>query len=155
MQTTKKNLFDKVAKLARTVKQDFKEKGLVVPVRLPNGNIQVGDFVIVKSKHQYFVRDKKDQNLVGPLNLAQTAAVIANDLALGRQVDLVLVRNDAWYGYRDFDEQVAINIAEHARKDKDYDRADFSQYKAQIAQEQKLQYKKSIELRYSKLCKLA
>ena len=155
MQTTKKNLFDKVAKLARVVKQDFKEKGLVVPVRLSNGNIQVGDFVIVKSNHQYFVRDKKDQNLVGPLNLAQTAAVIANDLALGRHIDLVLVRNDAWYGYREFDEQVAINIAEHARKDRDYDRADLSQYKAQIAQEQKLQYKKSIELRYSKLCKLA
>lgn len=154
MQTTKKNLFDKVTKLARTVKQDVKDKGLVVPVRLPNGNIQVGSYTIVKSNHQYFVRDKGNRNLAGPLNLAQTAAVIANDLALGRKLDAVLIRNDAWYGYREFDEQVANNIAEHARKEKDYDRAELSQYKATLAQEQKLEYKKNVDLRYSKLCKL-
>jgi hypothetical protein len=154
MQANPKNLFDQFTKLARNVKQDFKNKGLVVPSRLPNGDIQVGTYVINRKNHLYYIRDKNQQLQAGPLNLAQTAVVVANDLALGRGVDATMVRNDAWYGYREFDEQIATHIADVARKEKDYNRAEISQHKAVIAQEQKLQYKRSIDTRYNKLCKL-
>lgn len=154
MQTTEKLLFEKVAKLAHNVKQDFKNKGLVVPTRLPNGNIQVGNFVIARLNHQFFVRDKKGKNVIGPLNLAQTAVLIANDLALGRIPDPQVLDADTWYGYKAFDEEVSTNIAERARKEQDHDRADLSQYKASVAHQLKLQYKKGIEMRFNKLCKL-
>lgn len=153
MQANQKNLFEQFSKLARNVKQDFKTKGLIVPSRAANGEIQVGDFTIFKRDHRYYVRNNKE-TVAGPLNLAQTAVLVANDLALGKHIDTVLVRNDTWYGYREFDERVANNIVEQALKEKDYDRADLSRYKAILAQEQKLQYKKSIESRYNKLYRL-
>lgn len=149
-----KNLFEKFSKLAKSVKQDFKNKGLIVPTRLQNGDIQVGDCRIVKLNHAYYVRSKSGNDLAGPLNLAQTAILVANDIALGRLPDPTIINNDLWYGYKAFDEQVATNIANHARKGHDIDRAEFNQYKATIAHQQKLYYKKGIDSRYNKLCNL-
>jgi len=154
MQITEKNLFEKFQKLAKTVKQDFAKKGLVVPARLKDGSIQVGPYIIVKKDNAYYVNNKRNDPVVGPINLAQTAVVVANDLALGRWPDIALMHNDKWYGFKAFEEQVANNIAESARKKKDVDRADFSLYEASVALSQKLYYKKSIDARFNKLCKV-
>ena len=154
MQITEKNLFDKFQKLARHVKQDFAKKGLVIPARLKDGSIQVGPYIIVKKDNAYYINNKHNEPVVGPVNLAQTAVVVANDLALGRWPDITIMNNDKWYGYKAFEEQVANNIAEQARKKKDIDRADFSLYEASVALAQKLNYKKSIDARFNKLCKL-
>jgi len=154
MQITEKNLFEQFQKLAKSVKQDFAKKGIAVPARRKDGSIQVGQFVIVKEHNAYYIKNSNNSVIEGPLNLAQTAVVIANDLALGRWPDTGLIRNDQWYGYKAFEEQVANNIADLASKKKDADRADFSRYEAGIALSQKLQYKKSIDARFNKLCKL-
>ena len=154
MPIKEKHLFEQFEKLAKTVKTDFKKKGLVVPVQHRDGSIQIGVFTIKKKDSAYFVTGKNNDTIVGPLNLAQTAILVANDLALGRWPDPTLLNNDQWYGYKAFAEASANSVADRARKDKDLDRADFSQYKAAVAAEQKLSFKKLIDQRYNKLCKL-
>jgi hypothetical protein len=154
MQITEKNLFEKFQKLAKSVKQDFAKKGIAVPTRRKDGSIQLGNYIIVKENNSFYIKDNNNTVIEGPLNLAQSAVVIANDIALGRWPDTNILHNDQWYGYKEFEEQVANNIADLARKKKDTDRADFSRYEAGIALSQKQQYKKSIDARFNKLCKL-
>lgn len=154
MPITEKHLFEKFTKLANAVRQDFKQKGIVLPSQQKDGSIQIGTYNIKKKDSAYYVKDKNDHTVVGPLNLAQTAVVVANDLALGRWPDHKLIDSDRWYGYKAFAEQSALYIASSARKQQDVDRADFNQYKAAIAASEKLTYKKTIDSRFNKLCKL-
>lgn len=154
MPITEKHLFDQFSKLAKKVKQDFKNKGLVVPTQKKDGTIQVGDFTILKKNHVFYIANKYGEPIVGPLNLPQTAVITANDLALGRWPDVKIIDCDKWYGYKAFEEQVATNLAEKARKSHDADRADFSLYEASVAANRKAGYKKSIDARFNKLCKL-
>ena len=154
MPITEKHLFDQFSKLAKKVKQDFKNKGLVVPVQKKDGSIQIGDYTILRQNHSFYIANKHGQSIVGPLNLAQTAVVTANDLALGRWPDVKIIDCDKWYGYKAFEEQVATNLAEKARKQQDLDRADFSLYEASVAASRKAYYKKSIDARFNKLCNL-
>lgn len=153
MPITEKHLFEKFTKLANAVRQDFKQKGIVLPSQQRDGSIQIGTYNIKKNNSAYYIKDKNNHTVVGPLNLAQTAVVVANDLALGRWPDQTIINSDRWYGYKAFDEQSALYIAESARK-QDADRADFSLYRAAIAAEQKQTYKKTIDSRFNKLCKL-
>jgi hypothetical protein len=155
MPIKEKHLFEQFEKLAKNVKTDFKKKGLVVPVQNRDGTIQIGVFAIKKKDSAYYVTGRNGDAMAGPLNLAQTAILVANDLALGRWPDPKLIDSDTWYGYKAFAEASANSVAERARKDNDADRADFSQYKAAVAAEQKLSFKKVIDQRYNKLCKLS
>jgi hypothetical protein len=155
MLTSEKILFDKFSKLARNVKQDFRNKGIVLPSKLQDGSIQVGTYLVTKKDSFFYVKDKNNLCIAGPLNLAKTAIVIANDLALGRALDYNLVERDKWYGYKLFDEQTAIHVADRARKDRDYDRSDYSLYKASLAAEKKKSYKRDIDLRFNKLYKIS
>ena len=154
MQTTEKKLFERFEKLAKSVRLDFKKKGIIIPVQEKDGKIRVGEYVIDKKNTVYYISNKRGAVIIGPLNLAQTAVVVANDLALGRWPDHTLLDNDQWYGYKMFAELSAIHVAECASKKNDPDRADFSRYKATIACEQKLSYKKAIDSRFNKLCNL-
>lgn len=154
MPLTEKHLFEKFEKLAYAVKQEFKSKGIIIPTRRRDGTIQIGDYIIVKKDPFYFVKNSRGIAVAGPLNLAQTAIVVANDLALGRWADEKLMNTDLWYGYKVFEEQAATARAERAYKDKDADRGDLSSYKAATACEQKLYHKKSIDSRFDKLYKL-
>ena len=155
MPLSEKTLFEKFEKLAKTVKQDFRNKGLVIPVKKSDGSIQIGDFLIKRENSFYYVLSSKHNQVVeGPYNLAKTAILVANDLALGKWPDPVLVQNDTWYGYKEFDEQVAQTNAEKARKAHDLDRADFSLYKASVASERKVVYRKIVESKFNKLYKL-
>jgi hypothetical protein len=154
MQPTEKKLFEKFAKLANSVKQDFKRKGIVLPSQQKDGSIQIGTYNVKKKDSAYYIRDRRGQVVLGPLNLAQSAVVLANDLALGRWPDHKILDSDKWYGYKDFAEQAALHVAESARKHKDTDRVDFNLYKAAVASEQKRYYRKCIDSRFAKLCKL-
>ena len=154
MPLTEKNLFEQFEQLAQAVKQEFKSKGIVLPTQQKNGSIRIGTYSVVKRTGAYFIKNSRDRDVVGPLNLAQTAIIIANDLALGRWVDDQLIENDKWYGYKAFAEQAATACATKASKDKDPDKVDYILGKAAIACEQKLFYKKNIDSRFNKLCKL-
>ena len=150
MQTTEQ-LFDQFTKLAKSVKKDVAKKGISIPFRQANGDIRIGKYIIAKKNELFFISEINGELLYGPLNLAKTAVVIANDLALGKKVDRTIVQNDRWFGFKAFEEQVANNIANNQT---DFDIANLNRYKANIALSQKQQYKQSIDTRYYNLCKL-
>ena len=154
MPLTEKHLFEKFEKLAHAVKQEFKSKGIMIPSRRKDGSIQIGNYFISKKDVFYFIKNSRGIIVTGPLNLAQTAVVVANDLALGRWPDAKLIDTDRWYGFKEFEEQSANARADRAYKDKDSDKGDLSLYKAATACEQKLHYKKTIDSRFDKLYKL-
>ena len=150
MQTTEQ-LFEQFTKLAKSVKKDVAKKGIVVPSRQLNGDIQVGSFIISKRNDLFYITHLDGEQIIGPLNLAKTAVVLANDLALGKRLDYTLVDKDKRFGYKAFEEQLANNIADHQQ---DVDLAELNRYKENNALTQKQQYKQSIDERYDKLCKL-
>jgi len=154
MPQTEKHLFEKFEKLAHAVKQEFKSKGMIIPSRRRDGVIQIGEYFISKKDPFYFIKNTRGIIVAGPLNLAQTAIIVANDLALGRWADTKLMDTDRWYGFKAFEEQVAQARADKAYKDKDADRGDLSLSKAVTAGERKVFYKKSIDSRFDKLYKL-
>jgi hypothetical protein len=154
MPKTKPQLFKRIEKLADTVKQEFKTKGVVIPHQRKDGTIQIGSFTINKKQGVYWIKDYGGYTVAGPINLAQTAAVLANDLALGRMLDTDLLNQDQWYGYKEFDEQLSTTHAESAFKRNDIDHAVNSLYRAKIAGEQKLSYLRPIDYRFAKLRKL-
>lgn len=148
------HLYKKIEKLANTVKEEFKTQGVVIPRKLKNGVIQIGTYTIHKTQGIFWIKDYGNQPVAGPINLAQTAAVLANDLALGRMLDTDLLNSDRWYGYKEFDEQSGNAQAESAFKKNDIDRAINGLYRAKIASEQKLRYLRPIDSRFAKLRKL-
>jgi hypothetical protein len=151
MQKINPQLFEKIERLANTVKQEFKQKGLAIPHKNRDGSVQMGDFIITKHDSSFWIRHVLGYDVAGPINLAQTAAVIANDLALGRAVDLKLLTSDKWYGYKAFDVQACQIHVASALKKKDYDKADYNISRIDLAQEQMLYYKRPIDSRFAKL----
>jgi hypothetical protein len=150
-----RNLFDKIEDLAITIKQEFKRKGFVIPSQHKDGSVQIGGYFIVKKDDGYWINNRHGNAVEGPLNLARTAIVVANELALGKWVDTDLITKDRWYGFKAFDERVAnAKIIQAINRD-DNDRADVNRIRAVIAREQKLHYKKDIDSRFAKLRKLA
>jgi hypothetical protein len=135
-------LFEDVKYLASKVKTDLKGKGFVVPAKSKDGSVLVGDYTITKRDDGFYVM-KSSKTIYGPINLAESAIVTANNLALGKQVDHNLLDNDKWFGYKKFDEEVSLHGAKVCKR-KDPDRADMLLVKAELAKLQKNQYKQSI-----------
>ena len=153
-QTIPKELFSKVEELAQKVKSDLQRKGLVVPIKNPDGTINLGSFKIVHKDHQFYIVDRRNEIVVGPMNLAQTAILVANDLALGRIVDNTLINSDKWFGWKSFDEEsyqrsARINIKKH-----NIEQAEIFLTRADIAKQQKNQWKRTIIDKFERLRKV-
>lgn len=140
-------IFEQVRDLADQVKHDLKKKGLVVPAKDSNGNVVVGDYRIIKKDIFYYVYNKRNQAVTPPLNLAQTAIVIANKLALGYYVDDALVKIDRDYGYKAFDEENFTRSAER----KGFVEGDVSRIRADIARREKDRFKSQIMTEFNRL----
>ena len=154
MQKTKEQLskkFEKLSTLATAIKLEFKGKGIVIPTLTKEGNTQIGNYIIKKQNGAFYIYDIKNREVAGPINLARTALVTANDLALGKWVDSELLNNDKWYGYKSFEEQASTLRATRALQQNDIERYDLSASKATNALSAKLYYKQSIDSRYTKL----
>jgi len=149
--TIPKTLFDKVEKLAQKVKHDLRDKGLIVPVKNSDGSINVDLFRITKQDNFYYVVNHKNQIVVGPINLAQTAIILANDLALGRLVDPVVINNDKWFGYKSFDEELHQRSARISLKKHNTEQAEMHFTRAEIAKQKKIYWKKTIADRFNQL----
>ena len=154
MTKTSAQLLDSVEKLAKTVKQEFKQKGIVIPSRDRQGNVVIGKYTVVKHRGFYSITNARGTEVIKHINLAETAAVIANDLALGRWADTALLNSDKQYGWKSFEEQNAKYVAEVAIKNKDYNKAELCLEKAQTAFNQMAFHKKTIDSRFNKLRKL-
>jgi hypothetical protein len=154
MKKISKDLHRKIEKLAQEVKDKLKKSGIVVPEKNTNGSISLGKFIVDKdSQGFYTVSNYHGESIAQQINLPQTAALVANNLALGKSIDKRLLTIDAKFGYAGFDEQAHRRSAERYFKVKDYDRAEIMLNKALIAAQKKESYHTSIKQDFEKLLK--
>jgi hypothetical protein len=135
--------------VARGIKQDLKNKGFVVPIKNRDGSISVDNYTIYKNKLGFYeIKNAIGDTVVDYINLPQTAALIANNLALGKWVDDRILDLDRQYGYSLFKEQQAKRIIDNR---KDWDRVDIMQTKLSIHSQKKISAKNSIMFSFEKL----
>jgi hypothetical protein len=150
-----KIVVERVERIARKVKEDLRQSGFVIPVNNRDGSISVDNYKIVKDKSGFYsIRDRDNDIIVKQINLPQTAAVLANKLALGRGIDTEILVTDREYGYNLFEELLSKQISENSIIKKDYDRAEIMSTKLKIAAYKKTEAKKKIIYSFEKLRKL-
>jgi hypothetical protein len=147
-------LYQKVTTLALEVKNNLRRKGFVVPTVLKDGTVDVDGYRIVKANGLYEIKNQINDSVVAQINLPQTAALLANDLALGKWLDTDLVARDRYYGYKNFEEQLTKQSALKCLKKNDIDRADLMFTKWKIARSQALTTKNAILGNFEKLRRL-
>ncbi len=112
MQKIPNNVYNQFQLVAKQVLTDLKRKGHVVPIPGPNGSLKFEKFTVVKNSKGLYTVCGKNVTYFEDINLPQTAAIIANNLALGKILDISIVNLDRDYGYRLFEEELyqkAIN----------------------------------------------
>jgi hypothetical protein len=150
-----KIVVERVERIARKVKEDLRQSGFVIPVNNRDGSISVDNYKIVKDKSGFYsIRDRDNDIIVKQINLPQTAAVLANKLALGRGIDTEILVTDREYGYNLFEELLSKQISENSIIKKDYDRAEIMSTKLKIAAYKKTEAKKKIIYSFEKLRRL-
>jgi hypothetical protein len=145
------HLIKKILHVSNEVKEEFRKKGIAIPTMNDNGSISLGHYTIKKGTDGFYnILDYSGEAVVSQLNLAQTAAIVANNLALGKFVDDELVNKDRRYGYAVFEEEQAKRaLAKSSKKDLDY--FDLMLTKHMIAKAKKNLYKSEIVKSFEKL----
>ena len=95
--------------------------------------------------------DFEREIIVDRINLPQTAAVVANRLALGKYVEDDIVNADIAYGYALFDEELHINLANKNVQSNMLDRAEVMFTKSTISKYKKEQHLKTVIRSFNKL----
>jgi hypothetical protein len=128
------NLFKKVEQLAEGVKKDFRTKGLAIPVKEIDGSVRFNDYTVIKNKQGlYSILNTFNDPIFDNINLAQTAIILANNLAIGKHSDDSVLFNDQQYGYNLFEEEQYKKIVQSSIKKKDWERVDTLIIKQNIA----------------------
>jgi hypothetical protein len=135
--------------LAKDVFSDLKKKGHIVPIQDATGSIQFEDFIVKKQNNFYSIVGKNKNSIAENINLPQTAALLAHDLALGKILDPSIIAIDREYGYRLFDEEVYSSAAN--RKKNNLDQVIFYRTRSEIARVQKTRLKSRILDSFRKL----
>jgi hypothetical protein len=155
MKPTREEIYKKVLKVSQTVEKDFRTRGIVIPTQNNDGTVSVGSYMIVKNGNgYYFIKDRTNEIVVDQINLPQTAALLANSLALGRFADSKLIAEDKNYGYALFEEQLHKQALSRS-KNRDIDYFHITMTKFIISQTKKNVHKQSIVNSFEKLRKLA
>lgn len=148
-------IFFKVEKLAKGIRDELRTKGLVVPTDNGDGTISVDNYTIKRQKSGFYtIEDAHHDVVVDKINLPQTAALLANGLALGKWLDDELLSTDRKYGYSLFEEQVAKRGIETSAKHKDYVKLDVLYGKMSDAVDRKNRAKQTITNSFEKLRRL-
>jgi hypothetical protein len=149
----KNQIFNKVEKIARAVKEELRTKGYVVPVKEKDGSINLDGVRVRKVKNTFYsIFDKRNRPIVENLNSMESAIVIANKIALGREIDDKLIEVDRKYGFHSFKLEIATSRLEKAAK---YSESWFYyDMRRQTAQEQTKKYKEVIQQSFKKLTSL-
>ncbi len=148
-------IYETIKNLDRNVKEDLRRKGIVIPKRLKDGSIAVGRYKIVKQQTGFYsILDYRNEAIIEGINLPQTAAVLANKLALGKFLDDELLNNDRRYGHALFEEILHNQLAERSIKKNKLDDADIFYTKAKISKYKKDRFKEVINSGYEKLIRI-
>jgi hypothetical protein len=155
MKPIREEIYKKILKVSQTVEKDLRTRGIVIPTQNNDGTISVGSYMIVKNVDgYYFIKDRTNDVVVDQINLPQTAALLANSLALGKFADSKLIAEDKNYGYALFEEQLhkqALSRSKH----RDIDYFHLAMTKFMISKAKKNVHKQSIVNSFEKLRKLA
>lgn len=151
MSSTSDQVLKKFKQVADSVKNDLRKKGLVIPIQNKDGSITIDNYLIVKVGVFYFIRDRFGEDIVKNINLPQTAALIANSLALGKMGDDKIYKLDQEYGFGLFEIDLLSKHANRSLKRKDIDRADFLYTKLKITKSRVNSTKSSIMNSFEKL----
>lgn len=143
------SVFNQFEQVARRVLTDLKSRGHVIPVRQPNGSIQYEKFIVSKNANGLYSVSSRHIVYFDNLNLPQTAAIVANDLALGKIVDSMLINVDRDYGFKLFEEEVYTQASK--RKKNTLDQVIFYSTRRQNARVQKQELKDRIMKTFKKL----
>jgi hypothetical protein len=95
-------LITKLSTVSKSIKDQLKKKGVVVPVKTKRG-ISLDDYAITKKVTGYTVENKYGDAVYENLYYVQTAVVLANSLALKKAIRPDLVLDDAKAGANEFD----------------------------------------------------
>jgi hypothetical protein len=145
-------VYEKIKQLDRSVKENLRKQGVVIPKKYKDGSIGVGHFRIIKERTGFYsILDYRNEAVIEGINLPQTAAVLANRMALGKFFDDVILNNDRRYGHALFDETLHIHLAERNIKKNKLDEADLFYTKAKISKYKKDRLKAEINSGYEKL----
>lgn len=145
-------LYKKITELNNSVKNDLKKNGFIVPILLNDNKIKIGNFIINKNTKGFFeIKDRKNKVFIENINLAQTAILIANKLALGKWANDDLLKLDKNYGYLLFDEQVYLRSKQQGIKNKNFDKVDIMNHRLDKLKTKKEYLKNSILINYQKL----
>jgi len=147
------DLYEKIERVSEKVRADFRQRGIVIPVKNSDGSINIGRFRVVSQNTGFYaIYNSNSEVIVEGINLPQTAALIANDLALGRILDPRIVNQDREYGFALFKE----TLYGHRVKDPklNFDSYELSKIKEAIAKNRKEQFQRGIVQRFEKLRKL-
>lgn len=146
------DIYVKIQQLDRDVKEQLKRQGIVVPVRKNDGTIQVGHYRIKRDKAGFYkVLTSNNEVIVGNINLPQTAAILANRLALGKWLDDDVISADTKYGHALFDETLHRQLAEKSLKSNNVEKAEVMYTKTAIDKHKKNQYKLELDRGFDKL----
>ncbi len=153
MKAVDKELFNKVENVAKTVLNDLRKKGYVVPTKVDNNVIDFDGFKVGKDiENTYYIVNQRHDITIRYINLPQTAALLANRLALGKGVDNAILNDDRTYGFRQFDMQRYKQSMSKVKKD--FDQFTVFETRYQIAEAQAKNCKRRIADAFEKLRRL-
>ena len=156
MKQTPDDIYKKVKQLGLDVKEQLKRQGIIVPTKTPDGSIRVGYYTIKKNKTGFYsILNYSNESVVEFINLPQTAAMLANRLALGKYLDSELLDADRRYGHALFEEELHLTLAERNLKSNNVDRADVMFTKFKISKHRKEQHRKTIFNGFDKLMRFS
>lgn len=100
------DLVKELISLNRNVVRDLRTRGYVPPTKTKDGKVKVGSYLIEKDLNGFYsIKDNEGSIINQNINLPQSAAILANNLALGMRTekDKILIL-DTYYGHYYFDE---------------------------------------------------
>jgi len=154
MKPNTNDLYQEIIQLSVRTKEKFRSRGIVLPVKNLDGSISIGDYRLEKDSNNFYcIKDKHGNLIIDQINLPQTAAVIANDLALGKNLNQYLIEKDRSYGYAQFEEDLHKRAVFSGKKDSDY--IDIKLSKFMLSQVKKELCKQDIIKSFEKLRNLA
>jgi hypothetical protein len=152
MSSTTDRVYAKLNTVAKTVKEDLKRKGIAIPVKNSNGTVSLENYTITKHASGFYsILDRHGEIIIDQINLPQSAALLANNLALGKWVDTTIQKLDTEYGYRSFEYELFKKNANQSLKNKNIDRADMLFTRCGIAKSRVESAKKQILASFEKL----
>lgn len=107
MKITTETLYERLKNLVRKTRDDFRRRGLVIPAKKEDGSIKIGQYLIQRKDNDFYAVVSVDGEIMADqINLPQTAAIIANQLALKKYLNKDIIEKDREYGYAFFEHQL-------------------------------------------------